>query len=73
MKVYRIKHKPSGEYWDSFNDKLDKEGSVLKYRPSLTNGLFVWTSDVDIEDIDDWKHITIPESELELKEYDLED
>lgn len=73
MKVYRIKHKPSGLYWDAFNDKLDEIGSVLQYKPNLSIGLFVWNSDVDNEYMDEWKHITIPVEELELKEYDLED
>ena len=73
MKVYRIKHKPSGLYWNGFDDILDEKGSVIQYKPDLSIGLFVWTCDTSITPSDQWTNIIIPESELEVKEYDLED
>lgn len=73
MKIYRIKHKPSGLYWDSFNDILTKKGSIITYRPDLSIGLFVWTCDTAKTPVDKWTNVTILESELEIKEYELED
>ena len=73
MKVYRIKHKPSGLFYNEFDNSLDKEGSVIPYKPDLSIGLFMWTCDVLTTPMDEWTNIIIPESELEVKEYDLED
>lgn len=67
MKVYRIKHKPSGRYLDLRSHKLDVDGSVLTWKPSLTN-LFV----VDYI-CGDKELVDIPERVWELKEYELKD
>lgn len=73
MKVYRIKHKPSALFYNDFDDKLSKKGTILQHKPDISGGLFVWATDTDKEDIDEWVGVFIPESELEVKEYDLED
>ena len=73
MKVYRIKHNPSGLFYNEFDNSLDKEGSVIPYKSDLSIGLFMWTCDVLTNPMDEWTNIIIPESELEVKEYDLED
>lgn len=73
MKVYRIKHKPSGLFYNDFDDRLSKEGAILYRKPDISKGLFAWTTDTNKVPMDEWVDIIIPESELEVKEYDLED
>lgn len=69
MKVYRIKHRPSGLFYNCFYENFDHEGSVLLYNMNISQGLLVYGSPIDK---DPGCHI-IPESELEVKEYELED
>lgn len=67
MKVYRVKHKPSGRYLDLGNWTLDKEGSVLTWIPSLDN-LFILYMFRGVKE-----YLDIPKEVWELKEYELKD
>lgn len=64
MKVYRIKHKPSGLYWDSNSQKLTKYGTVYDLPAHADIGL-IWVREK--------YHRQYHHSDFELKEYNLED
>ena len=79
MKVYRIKHKPSGLYYSYKLEQLTDVGDILGYNPMLSTGdrLLVVANidsfqlknkDADIR----FFYISFPE-EMIVKEYDLED
>lgn len=67
MKVYRIKHKPSGLYLSLGNYTLDKEGYVLTWMPSL-DYLFIFHVYRGVKE-----YLDIPARVWELKVYNLED
>lgn len=64
MKVYRIKHKPSGLYWDVHKRKLTENGTVYDLLPYVYIGL-VW--------VQEHYYKQYHPNEFEIKEYDLED
>lgn len=64
MKVYRIKHKPSGLYYCRYAKKLTKDGSVYDI-----NVLCLLTFSI----VKDKYRKQYTPDEFEIKEYDLED
>ena len=76
MKVYRIKHKPSGLYFNKHSHCLTEEGSIFekkvfaeKYLRFVSDGYFSYYGDDKLFENDFRKK----NRSFELKEYDIED
>lgn len=70
MKVYRIKHKPSGLFLDIHYSRLTKSGSVMDWKYTIREdiGEPIWHTFNGVKEL-----IWIPFRAWEIKEYDLED
>lgn len=68
MKVYRIKHKPSGLYLDLVSNRLTKKGSIIDWEPIMTIERPIRHTFCGIKEL-----LWVPAKFWELKEYDLED
>lgn len=76
MKVYRIKHKPSGLYFNKHSHCMTEDGSVFekklfaeKYLEKVSCGYFSYYGENDSLEADFRKE----NNNFELKEYDLVD
>lgn len=68
MKVYRIKHKPSGLFLDIRSNILSKKGSVIDWMPIMRLERPIYHTFCGIKEL-----LWVPAKVWELKEYDLED
>lgn len=64
MKVYRIKHVPSGKYYDSHANKLSENGTVFSMRPFVDIGLVL---------VQEKYHKQYHPAEFEIMEYEIKD
>lgn len=64
MKVYRIKHKPSGKYYDSHANKLSENGTVYDLLPYVDIALLL---------VKERYHKQYHPDEFEIMEYEIKD